>query len=149
MSLDAMGSLRELVQGDATVLALLGESTSGYAAADRVFVNSMPQEFIADGDTFHPPKTIVLRHAGGPGKADLLPTEDLRVNVLTYGESDFEADRVRRAVYKLFKFTDRECISSVLIHNLNPAGGPVPLTDPDIVWPAMSQAFTLTADTEE
>lgn len=153
--LDAMAALREFVQDDVTLMALLGESTAPedsdgktWAAADRVVVNRLPRKLLEASDTYHPPKMIVLRHGGGPPKADLLPTEDLRVQVLCYGESDFQADRVRRQLWTLFVNADRKCFGGVLLHRINVAGGPVPLVDPDIVWPAMSQAFNLKADVE-
>lgn len=149
MTKDPMAALRSLVVDDIGVIALLDESTSEIASEARIYVNRIPEADIEAADTFHPPKMVVLRQSGGSSKIDTLPIEDLRINVLCYGESDFEADRVRRGVFKLFTHADRQRFGSVLIHHINAAGGPIPLVDPDIVWPAMSQAYTLQADTED
>lgn len=127
----------------------LAESTITDLVSTRIFVNRIPEDEIESADTFHPPKMLVIRQAGGAAKADTLPVDDSSVNILCYGESDFEADRVRRAVWERFVNLKRETFSSVLIHHVNPTGGPIPLVDPDIVWPAVSQSFTLMADVKE
>lgn len=153
--LDSMGALRSLVL-DSAVLDLLGESADvvdkhgkTWAKADRVFVNRIPDDLIAAADTYHPPKIVVLRQGGGSPSADELPREIERVVVLCYGESQYEADKVRLAVFQVFKYIQRQTFDSVLIHHLTKAGGPVPLSDPDIVWPAVSQAYTFMADQED
>lgn len=143
-----MGALRTFVLADATVSALLAESVSTVPASERVYVNAIPRETIAASDVEHPPKMVVLRQAGGIPKLDTLPTENLRINVLAYGEDDHQADRVRRSVMSLFVHASRECVGDVMLHHINPASGPVSLVDPDIVWPAVSQAFTLQAGTD-
>lgn len=137
---DLMGSLRTLVLTDSGITDLVGT---------RVYVNSIPRKVIEDADTFHPPKILVLRQAGGFGTTDLLPTEDQSVNALCYGETDHEARKVRRAVHQLFKYLSRETHDGVLIHDINPTGGPIPSVESDLVWPAVSQAYTVNADVME
>lgn len=158
MTLDLLNAVRALLRDDSTVLGILGESeqspggrepSTTVPAKDRIYRNRLPRSIIKAASTFHPPKMIVLRQAGGFGKADELPTVDERIQVLCYGESDYEANRLRRAVYGLFYRLERKCYESVLIHHITPAGGPVPLVDPDIVWSAVSQSFNLKADIEE
>ena len=133
---DVIGALRNWIAAQSEVSALVGT---------RVFVNRLPRATIEAEDTFNPRKMLVLRQAGGAPKADLLPTDDSTITVLCYGENDLEADSVRRAVWKLFVFLDRVLQDTVLIYHINPAGGPVPLVDPDIVWPAVAQNFSLKA----
>jgi len=111
----------------------------------RVYVNRVPRGTIEAADTFHPEKMLVLRQSGGQGKADTLNRDLPAINILCYGESDFEADRVRRAVWSEFVHMDRVRQGDVMLYDINPTGGPIPLVDPDIVWPAVSQSFTLQA----
>ena len=137
---DLMGALRTAVLAESDITDLVGT---------HVYVNRIPRRVIEDADTFHPPKILVLRQAGGFGNADLLPIEDQSVNALCYGETDQEADKVRRAVHQLFKYLLRETHDDVLIHNINPTGGPIPSVDPDLVWPAVAQSYTVKADVME
>lgn len=151
MALDLMAALRELVLQDVTIMGILADSDGEGIppAAERVFVNAIPRAVIEAADTFHPPKMLVLRMAGGVGKSDRTVLDEPTITALCYGESDLEADRIRRALWSRFVKLQRECHLDVLIHHVNPTGGPIPLVDPDIVWPAMSQSFQLTADVEE
>ena len=137
---DLMRALRTLALGESDITDLVGT---------HVYVNSIPTSVIEDADTFHPPKILVLRQAGGSGSEDLLPTVDQSVNALCYGETDLEARKVRRAVYQVFKYLSREIHNDVLIHHINPTGGPIPSVDPDIVWPAVAQGYTVKADVME
>jgi hypothetical protein len=115
----------------------------------RVYVNRIPKADIEAADTFHPPKMLVLRQAGGFGKRDLLPTDDSTITALCYGESDFEADELRRTVWERFVNLDRETHNDVLIHHINPTGGPIPSVEPDLVWPVIAQSYTVKADVME
>jgi hypothetical protein len=136
-----MTALRELLLAESSVTDLVGT---------RVYINRIPRDVIEQQDTFHPAKMLVIRQAGGSGKSDTLPTEDSIVNVLAYGESDYEAEKVRRAVWQFFTLLDRSKSSTdVLFHHINPAGGAIPLVDPEIVWPAVAQAYAIKADVLE
>ena len=133
---DVMQALRNWIADQAEVSELVGT---------RVFVNRIPRATIEAEDTFHPRKMLVLRQAGGAPKADLLVTDDSTITVLCYGESDLEADSVRRAVWEKFVNLSRVRQDTVLLYHVNPAGGAVPLVDPDIVWPGVAQNFSLKA----
>lgn len=137
---DLMAALRTMVLADASISALVD---------DRVFVNMIPEAEIEAADTFHPPKMLVLRQAGGFGKADFLAVDNETITVLCYGESDFEADRLRRAVYQRFVRLQREKHDDVLIHHINKAGGPIPSVEPELVWPVIAQSYTVLADVLE
>lgn len=121
----------------------------------RIYVNEIPRK-IVEGlppldptDTRQPPKMLVLRQAGGGSKADILPLTDTTIVALCYGETDHEADRVIRAVAQRFTLLSREQHADVLIHHLNPTGGPIPSVEPDLVWPAVAQSYTVKADVLE
>ena len=133
---DVIGALRNWIAAQTEVSTLVGT---------RIFVNRVPRGTIEAEDTFHPQKMLVLRQAGGSPKADLLVTDDQTITVLCYGESDLEADSVRRAVWEKLVNLDRVRQDSVLMYHVNPTGGAVPLVDPDIVWPGVAQNFSLKA----
>ncbi len=134
---DVMKALRDLSISDSDINALV---------AGRVFVNRIPKKVIEDAPTFNPPKMLVLRQAGGSAKADFLPLDKPLVTALCYGESDLEADKVRRAVFERFDSLSMEESAGVLLHWINPTGGAIPLREPDIVWPAVAQTFSIMAD---
>ena len=137
-----MTALRTLALSDAGIAALV---------SDRIYVNRIPREVIEAQDPYHPAKMLVLRQSGGSSKVDLLPTATVAVTALAYGESDFEADKVRRAVAQWLHETLRNCdlSSDVLIHDAIPTGGPIPLVDPDITWPGVAQTYSVLANVYE
>lgn len=137
---DVFGALRTIGLTDPTISGLV---------ESRVFVNKIPTDVIVAEDTRHPRKILVFRMAGGGGKADLLPVGDRGLSVLCYGENDYEADRVLRVVEQRFFTLSRELVDGVLIHHINSTGGPSPLVDPDIVWPAVRQPYTIKAQVLE
>lgn len=135
---DAIGALRGWLSAQSEISTLV---------SDRVYVNRIPREVIQSQNTRHPQKMLVVRQAGGSSKQDMLPDQDVTANLLCYGETDFEADRVRREALDLLVHLDREVQDGVLLHHVNPMGGPIPNVDPDIVWPAVSQGVTFKAST--
>ncbi len=132
-----MEALRTLVLAESTITDLID---------DRIYINKIRREVIEAADTREPPKILVLRMAGGTGKADTMPVVNITIDALCYGETDFEADELRRAVTQRFTLLSRETHDNVLIHHINPTGGPISSVDPDLVWPAVSQSFTILAD---
>lgn len=145
---DVMGALRLLVLTSPEIMDVLAESDTSAIppATDRVFINLIPKEVNKTFDTFHPPKTLVLRQAGGLGKNDLTALDQPTITTLCYGEDTEQADRVRRAVWSRFVRLQRECFNDVLIHDMTTTGGAIPSVESDTVWPAVAQSYTLTAD---
>ncbi len=137
---DKWNALRRFVLDDTDIFDLTG---------GRVYINRIPESVIEDQDPREPAKMLVLRQAGGSAKADLLPLETANVTALCYGETDFEADKLLRALTELFLYAKREIVDGVLLHHFNATGGVTPLVDPDIVWPAVAQDFSFVADTKE
>lgn len=131
---------------DALTSLCLADPTIGGWYEGRVFTNEIPADVIEAEPTRHPRRMLVLRMAGGGAKADLLPLVDRTVNVISYGPDDYEAELGRLAVEQRFVNLSREIVDDVLIHHINPTGGPIPSTEPDLVWPAIGQAFTIKAD---
>lgn len=149
--LSLMAALKRYVAQQHTVTDVMGESTSALTVEQRIYVNRIPRKHVKDNPMpFNPPKSLVLRMAGGSGETHTGTEHSLRVQVIAYGESDSEADKLRRAVADVFLLTNRYCgADGVMIHHINASGGPIPLVDRDIVWPAVSQAFTVLADLED
>jgi hypothetical protein len=137
--LDIVGAVAELLKSD----PVIGPTVEG-----RVFVGRIPHDVVEAEDTFRPRKMVVVRHAGGGEKRDSLRLELQRIDVLCYGETMQDADVVRRAVWSRFVTLSREWVSDVLIHYVNPAGGALASSDPDIVWPIIVQSFIVMAATE-
>lgn len=113
---------------------------------DRVYINEIPKAKIEAADTRQPPKILVLRQGGGGAKADRMPTVDVNVIALCYGETDHDANLVQSAVAQRFTLLTRETHNDVLIHHINPTGGPIPSVEKDLVWPAIAQSYTVKAD---
>lgn len=125
------------------------ESTITDLVSTRIFTNRVPQSIVEDKKTRVPPKMLVLRMAGGSAKADNMHTVDRTVDAICYGETDYDAEKVRLVVEQLFTDLDREIHDGVLIHHINPAGGPIPSVEPDLVWPVIAQSFTVKANLKE
>lgn len=139
---DLMAALRTLALAEPSIAALVGT---------RVYVNRLPVEVIEAQDPFHPAKMLVLRQAGGEFERSLLPVTSTVVTAICYGESDFEADKVRRAVAQWLHTLLRDCepVADVLIHDVITTGGPIPLVDPEITWPGVAQSYSVLADLYE
>lgn len=137
---DVMKALKLMVLDESTITDLVGA---------RVYVNRLPRALIEAEDTHHPQKMLVLRQAGGPGDASMLPVVNQNFTVLCYGETDLAAEQVRLAVFELFRYVARATYGDVLIHHINNTGGPLPALDPDLQWPAVAQGFTTLADVME
>ena len=136
---DLFGAVRSWLAAQSEVTDLVG---------NRIFVNRIPRDVIEQQDTFRPEKMLVIGMAGGAGRADLQALDQPNLNILCYGETDLEADKLRRVVWDKFRLLSRVRESDVLIHHINPTGGPVFLRDPDIVWSAVTQQFSMLAATE-
>ncbi|MCP4871636.1 MAG: hypothetical protein GY898_23245 [Proteobacteria bacterium] len=113
---------------------------------DRIWINEIPEDVIEKADTREPPKMLVIRQGGGGAQEDILPIVDRTVITLCYGETDHEADRLLRAVAQRWTLLAREIHNEVLLHHINPTGGPIPSVEPDLVWPAIAQSWTTKAD---
>jgi len=136
---DILGTLRSWLAAQSAITDLVN---------DRLFVNRLPEDVVEREDTFHPSKMIVISASGGQGRTDFQALDAPSINVLCYGETDLEADKVRREVWDAFRKLSRVRHEGVLIHHVNPTGGATFSRDPDIVWPIVRQPFSILAATE-
>lgn len=139
MQHDVMAALRSLVLNTTEITDLVGT---------RVFVNRIPKGVVEGEDTRHPSKMIVLRQAGGASKFDFLPVDNPTIDVLCYGETDKEADIVRREVWSRFVYLKGEIHVGVCLNDAQPISGAISLVDPEIEWPAVAQSWSLFTSAE-
>jgi len=129
---DIIAALRSTLLADAAVTTLVGI---------RVFGNELEKAEAGD----QPRKTIAIQPSGGgvfsTGARDFIRHSDTRFDVFCYGETPFEAGRVRREVHDVLKQINRLIIGGVLIHWVNPAGGFLATRDPDTQWPTAFESF--------
>ena len=110
----------------------------------RIYVLSLPAEELKT--TAH--KCVVLMSSGG----ELNPRRSIseaRVDVVCYGETDFEAAAMERPVAEALKGLNRVVYANVLLHNATVASGPYQARDPDTFWPCMRRQAILRADERE
>lgn len=136
---DIIGAIRGWLAIQSSITAL---------TQDRIFVNRLPRSLVESEDTFRPRKSLVVQQAGGPGRADRIALSFQDIEVICYGETDLEADKVRREVWEAFRLLSRVRQNTTLIHHVNPVGGALTGKDPDIVWPFITQTFQTLASTE-
>lgn len=132
---DFMSALRTYLLGDKAVTDLCGRS---------IYVLSLPAEEIGLGAH----KCVVLLSSGGEVKL-LRSTIEARVDIVCFGETDFEAAAMERPVAEALKQLQREVSSGVLLHNATVATGPFQAKDPETFWPAMRRQIILRADERE
>jgi hypothetical protein len=142
---DYMSALRNYLLGQAAVTALCGLA---------IYVLALPQEELdmADPLTGLPigaHKVIVLLASGGQlGKMRNLITE-ARVDVVCFGETDFDAATLERAAADAIKNLRRAMVGTVFLHGATVASGPLQTRDPVTFWPCMRRQIILRADERE
>jgi hypothetical protein len=132
---DFMSALRAYLLGIGAVTDLCGTS---------IYVLSLPKEEIGLGAH----KCVVLLSSGGEIKLRRT-TLEARVDVVCYGETDFEAAVMERPVAEALKQLNRAVCANVLLHNATVATGPFQAKDPETFWPAMRRQIVLRADERE
>jgi hypothetical protein len=121
---DYVLGLRAFLLGTGDVIALVQE---------RIFAPEVPQ---GEADDM-PRKCAVLRPAGGGilTSNSYMQLGDPRIDIFSYGETPYEADRVHRAVYGALKQMRRNVQGEALLHWAKPSTAGLPLRDPDTEWP--------------
>lgn len=125
---DVLADLRSILIADAEVNALV---------AGRVFVGEIPGAQAAS----MPRKCLVIKDAGGPENNGFLTLHSQRFDAFCYGETPYEANKVRRAVYSSLKSLSRRAQGASLIHSVMVSGGALFQRDPDTDWPIRVQSF--------
>lgn len=130
MSQDIIAALVSVLSADAGVAALV---------ETRVFGGELPATEAAS----MPRKAIVVQPSGGASltAGSYLGHDTQRVDVFAYGETPFEAERVRRAGFDVLKPLRRRVAASTLIHWVEPAGGYAAARDTNARWPRAFQSY--------
>ncbi len=138
MVADHLTALATILKADATLAALVGI---------RVFGGDLPREEAPSMAR----KCLVVKSAGNPGglgSADDVRVVEIRYDVISYGETPWEADRVRRAAYTVFKELARKTQSSIVFHRALHSGGPIQARDQDTDWPFVLDSWDVLAAEE-
>ena len=132
MTADLVAALVALFRDDTEISALAG---------DRVFGNELPRSAIAK----MPQAAIVIVPSGGISiSGDTFAEHDSqRFDIRSYGSTQFEADSLRREIYRLLRRLPRTISEGVLIHSCSTAGGYTSLRDSDGDWPVFMQSFQI------
>jgi hypothetical protein len=120
---------------------LLGQQAITDLCDRRIYVLAMPQAELEAGAR----KIVVLLASGGTGKSRRTITE-AKIDIVCYGESDFDAAEMERPVAEALKNLNRETYEGVLLHNATVASGPFQARDPETFWPAMRRQVILRAE---
>jgi hypothetical protein len=138
---DYLSALRLYLMHDAAVMNVL-DVTFG-----DVFVLGIPskEEFVKA----MPLRCAVIVPVPSRSVKGIGFTTRASCDIVCYGESDFQAAVLERAVSEALKMLSREVVGGVLLHNCTLAGGPTQARDPETLWPAMRRQFEIRADERE
>lgn len=130
MSADITAALVVFLKANGPVATLVGTRVFGFELSVSE-AGSMPRA------------AVVLKPSGGAPLTEGSYVEHVaqRFDVFSYGETPFESERVRRAVFDALKALRRAVSANVLIHWCDPAGGFANLRDTDTKWPVNFQSF--------
>lgn len=135
---DIITAIVDVLKADAGVAAISG--AHGYG-------DELPEAIIPD----MPRPAFVVRPSGGapfqPRSTVVLTAQ--RIDLVCYGATPYEADRLRRAAAPVLIGLKRRLVGSVLIHWAQSAGGYLTGRDRDGKWPYAFQSFQTLFASEE
>lgn len=131
--IDLLYGVMEVLKADIAITTLTGGKIYGEKMA-REEIENMPS------------KMIVIKSAGGFERNQTGTMISRRFDIVCYGETEYEAGVLERAVYDALKLIERTCVAGMLIHSATVSGGPFPYEDPDMGWPAMLRTTSVLAD---
>jgi hypothetical protein len=140
---DFLSAFRLYLLGQQAVTDLLNSDVTK-GPTMNVYVLAMPAEEIEVGAH----KVVVLLASGGEmnGRRTIsMP----KIDMVCYGETDFEAAVLERAVSESVKCLQRQTYGGVLLHNATLSSGPMQARDPETFWPAMRRQAILRCDERE
>jgi len=130
---DFLSALRSYLLGQKEVTDLCGKS---------VYVLAIPPEEISLGAH----KVVVLLASGGRLGAMRRTITEARVDIVCFGETDFDAMQTDMAVAEAVKQMNRYHAGGVLLHNATVASGPYQARDPETFWPCMRRQAIIRSD---
>lgn len=94
-----------------------------------------------------PRKALVIRPAGGPERQDYREFTQQRYDLLCYGETAFEADRVRRTAWPDMQQLTGETLQGVRLYSVMPSGSTFFRDLDNTDWPVFVDTYLITAAT--
>lgn len=131
---DLLFALITALRTDSDVVAMVGNRVYGLQVPDSETVN-MPRAALVV-------RYVTLPMMYGTGSQNY---GDNGIEVLTYGATPYDADRLWRIVHPMLKHLMREVHSHVLIHWARPISGPYPLRELDTDWPYVLSTWQVMA----
>lgn len=135
---DIISAIVDVLKADAGVTGL---------AATHVYGD----ELAPDATALMPRAAIVIQASGGVPfqPASKLKLETQRFDLVAYGATPHEADRLRRLGYDALRAIERQVAAGVMIHWVQSAGGMLAGRDRDGKWPFAFQSFQTLFASEE
>lgn len=125
------------------ITAIVDVLNADLAVTAMVGVHGYGDELPTDAVKSMPRSAFVVRPSGGapfqPGSK--VNAEAQRFDLVCYGATPYEADRLRRTAYPALLSVERRLVGSVLIHWVQSAGGYLTGRDRDGKWPYAFQSF--------
>ncbi len=120
---------------EALVVYLRADAEVAAMVVGRVYGAELPPQEAAQ----MPRKAVVVTAAGGgatgPGARSYLPLGTVRMDVRCYGETQYEAMKVWRAVHRALKRLGRQVQGQALVHAVYEEAGPLQTREPEVGWP--------------
>jgi len=113
---------------------------------DRLYGEELPEEECPN----MPRGCVVVRRVSGfGGMGGDTEIEEGMLDVACYGQTPFDAMRLRLAVYNALKHTLRSVQEGTLIHSLESTAGASSLRDADFSWPLVLESWKFVASEVE
>lgn len=126
------------------IVPLMAWIAAGADVAALVGTRIFGDELDADESASMPRKAVVLKSTGMGAAVELGSIADIssyRIDAWAYGETPFEASRLRAAVAERMKELQRVVIADAFIHSAIREAGPISIRDPNTYWPAKVESF--------
>lgn len=122
----------------ALTLLLKADVPTAALAGDRVFGGELPPGMTASMPAF----ALVAALSGGVSMTagSLVPADTVRFDLKAYGPTPAQAMALLSTAALALRQAPRGVRGGMLIHWINPAGGPLPMRD-DFAWPFAWQPF--------
>ena len=123
----------------AVVAYLLGRTDVANLVGVRVYGVEIPGEEIVN----MPQKLVAIKPTGGGVHRGYAHYSVGRFDVLSYGETPFEAQRVELVVRDTLKNMPRATANHTVLEWASVEGGPLALRDPDAHWPFVLTVYNV------
>lgn len=127
------------------LISYLGSITSVTTlVSDRIYGGELPEDEIEN----MPQKVVVLKYSGGLEITRSHRIQDQRIDVFSYGESYYEAQRVDYVIVSALYNLSREDRANTFLQSIG-YGGAFHQKDPDTGWHYTMRVIIVIADERE